>query len=66
MAMTAWSANVCKSAICFPESAPGNTLVTPMAPMAVPSRIMGAIVAARFPIARMTSKAPRGLSVAVS
>ena len=47
MAMTAWSAKVRSSAICFSDSGPGETRTTLSAPIAASPRSIGMIVTAR-------------------
>jgi hypothetical protein len=52
MAMTAWAANVLRTASCLSESGPGASRTTLSRPIASPLRIMGMIVIARWPLLR--------------
>ena len=52
IAITAWSAKVRSSAICFSVSGPGSRRTTLIAPIAASPRIIGMMVSAREPLAR--------------
>ncbi len=55
IAMTAWSAKVCSSAICFSENEIGSRRATLIAPIAASPRIIGTDRMHRYPIARARS-----------
>ena len=56
MAMTAWSAKVCRSATSRSAKAPGSRRDTTMAPIASPSRSIGTVNRFRIPNSRPSSR----------
>ena len=57
MAMTAWSAKVFRSSICFSENGEGSSRPTEIVPMGSPSRSIGTARVLRFWSARATGVA---------